>query len=229
MWQQTCRAALAQLCWPGKVGQESCTTWVVHLSHPESPLQCVTRVQTGAALVDCSAEWSIPWEFKLTPNSAGVISVHLSISPQVSLPFFLLTIFFSFSATCSHSCLHILLKHALSPSRGFNHLTFVQNPARFRTSPWTVHAPPILSSWTGPIPLVCSFTPSQSWETWATRLPSRAPCPASRWTFPVVRATLLVSWGRIISVTVSQAPPPSIQLVHHDCFVHIISLHVHLL
>lgn len=172
----------------------------------------------------CSAECSTPSVLELTPDSAGVISAHLSTSLQVSLSLSLSLdyILFSFSDTyiyiilyfaCSHSCLHIIFKHGLSPSRGFNHLTFVQNPARYRTSPWLVHAPPIHSSWTGPMPLVRSFTPSQSQETWATPAPSRAQCPICIWRFPVARATVSACWGRMISVAASQAPLPSFQPV----------------
>lgn len=111
------------------------------------------------------------------------------------------------------SDMHIIFKHDLSQLRGFNNVNFLQNPARHKTSPWLGHAPAIHSSWTGQMPRVHSVTPSQSQETLATPVPSRAPWTECRWTFPVARATVLECLGRMISVRASQVPPPSFQLV----------------
>lgn len=175
-----------------------------------SGLQCGVQysLSVRAYTRQCWSDFSAP------VNITTGLSFSLSLSWLHS--FFLfwhLYLYYIIFCLFSFLSCHIIFKHGLSPSRGFNHLTFVQNPARYRTSPWLVHAPPIHSSWTGPMPLVRSFTPSQSQETWATPAPSRAQCPICIWRFPVARATVSACWGRMISVAASQAPLPSFQPV----------------
>lgn len=161
--------------------------------------------------MDCSVECSTPCVLEPIQDSAQVISAHLSILLQVFLAHDY--ILFTYFASWFYSDMHIIFKHDLSQLRGFNNVNFLQNPARHKTSPWLGRAPAIHSSWTGQMPLVHSVTPSQSQETLATPVPSRAPWTECRWTFPVARATVLECWGRMISVRASQAPPPNFQLV----------------